>query len=123
MAKFLRSFSTNDNKSVSEIENRSLETDLEEHEKVEDPENWNPPALDTKEIYPVPMMFKLTKKAYFKEVELKFRIKGPSVQIIGLNLFSKDEIRKFRKWATEKKFHYLHFGGIRIGLAHWFVVV
>jgi len=39
MAKFLRSFSTIDKKFVSEIENRSLETDLEEHEKVEDPEN------------------------------------------------------------------------------------
>ena len=66
------------------------------------------------------MMFKLTKKAYFKEVELKVRIKGPSIQIIGLNLFSEDEIRKFRKWAAGKKLYYLHFGGIRIGLAPLF---
>jgi len=79
MANFLRSFSTIDRRSVSEVDSRSHESDLVEHEKVEDPENWNPPALNSKEIYPVPMLFKLSKKAYFKEVELKIRIKGPSV--------------------------------------------
>lgn len=65
-------------------------------------------------------MFKLTKKYYFKKVEIKIRIKGPSVQIIDLNLFSEDEIRKFKKYAKEGKFFYLQFGGIRIGLAPLF---
>jgi len=71
----------------------------------EDPESWNPPALDTKEVYPVPLMFKLSKKYYFKEVEIKVRIKGPFVQIVGLNLFSEDEIRKFKKYAKEGRFY------------------
>nr|AXB54821.1 polyprotein [Pinus nigra virus 1] len=119
-SKFLRSFSTIDKRSISEVENRSVESDLNEHEQVEDPESWNPPALDTKEIYSVPMMFKLSKKYYFKEVEVKIRIKGPHVQIIGLNIFSEDEIKKFRKYAKEGRFHYLHFGAIRIGLAPLF---
>ena len=65
-------------------------------------------------------MFKLSKKYYFKEVEIKVKIKGPVVQIIGLNIFSEDEIRKFRKYAKEGRFHYLHFGAIRIGLAPLF---
>jgi len=66
MARFLRSFSTIDKRSISEVESRSIESDVNEHEQVEDPESWNPLALDTKEVYPVPMMFKLSKKYYFK---------------------------------------------------------
>lgn len=63
-------------------------------------------------------MFK--KKSLLKEVEVTIRISGPSVQIVSLNLFSKDEIRKFKKYVEEKKYSYLHFGGIRIGLAPLF---
>lgn len=120
MANFLRSFSTIDRRSVSKVDSRSLESNLVEHEKVEDPENWNSPALNLKEIYPSLMLFKLTKKAYFKEVELKIRIKAPSVQIVGLNLFFEDKIRKFRKYVAEKRFFYLQFGGTRIRLAPLF---
>ena len=53
------------------------------------------------------MMFKLSKKYYFKEVEVKIRIKGPHVQIIGLNIFSEDEIKKFKKYAKEDFITYI----------------
>ena len=35
-------------------------------------------------------------------------------------MFSNDEIKKFRKYAKDKKYSYLHFGGLRIGLAPLF---
>lgn len=120
MANFLRSFSHIDRRSVSKVDCWSLESDSVEHEKVEDPESWNLPILSSKEVYPIPYLFSLSKKVWLKEVELKIKISGPSVQIVGLNLFSEDEIKKFRKYVAEKKFSYLHFGGIRIGLAPLF---
>lgn len=65
-------------------------------------------------------MSSLFKKIWPNEVELKIKISGSSVQIVGLNLFFEDEMKKFRKYVTEKKFSYFHFGGVRIGLAPLF---
>lgn len=51
MSNFLRLFSNIVQWIVSEVDSRSIENDHIEHEKVEDPENWNPLVLSSNEIY------------------------------------------------------------------------
>ena len=55
-----------------------------------------------------------------REVEVKIKISSPSLQIVSLSLFTTEEIKKIRQYAKDKKYSYLHFGGIRIGLAPLF---
>jgi len=120
MAHLLRSFSSIDRKVITEVSSRSVETELNEnenHEIVEDPSKWTPPALHATDIYKLPMTFVLKRKTFLKEVEITIKISSPSTQIMALNLFSDDEIKKFRQYAKEGKYYYLHFGGITIGLA------
>ena len=119
MANLLRSFSNIDRKIVSEVASRSVESE-ESHDVVDNPENWNPPSLHATDIYKLPMSFVFKSKSFLKEVEVTIKISGPAVQIVSLNLFSKDEVKKFRQYALDKKYNYLHFGGIRIGLAPLF---
>ena len=62
MAHFLRSFSSIDRKVITEVSSRSVETELNEnenHEIVEDPSKWTPPALHATDIYKLPMTFVL----------------------------------------------------------------
>lgn len=125
MAKFLRSFTTVERKVINEVSSRSVESEVpesenEKHEVVEDSSKWTPPELHSTEIYKLPMTFLLKKKNFLKEVEITIKISGPSVQILALNLFSDDEIKQFRQYARDGKYFYLHFGGIRIGLAPLF---
>ena len=54
MANLLRSFSSIDRKVITEVSSRSSESESienENHELVEDPENWTPPALNSTDIY------------------------------------------------------------------------
>jgi len=123
MANLLRSFSSIDRKVITEVSSRSVESETaenENHEIVENPANWTPPALHATDIYKLPMTFVLKRKNFLKEVEITIKISGPSIQIFALNLFSDDEIKKFRQYAKEGKYYYLHFGGIRIALAPLF---
>ena len=60
------------------------------------------------------------KKSFLKEVEITLKISGPSVQIVSLNLFSEDDIKKFKQYVKEGKYFYIHFGGIRVWLAPLF---
>lgn len=101
MANFLRSFSSIDRKVISEVASRTVESEVSEndkHEEVEDPAQWTPPALHATDIYKLPMTFILKKKNFLKEVEITIKISGPSVQIVALNIFSADEIKKFQKY-------------------------
>jgi len=123
MANLFSSFSSIDRKVISEVSSRSVESEVpenEKHEVVEDPANWTPPVLHATDIYKLPMTFILKRKTFLKEVEITIKISGPSVQIIALNIFSDDEIKKFRQYHKDGKYFYLHFGGIRIGLAPLF---
>lgn len=120
MSCLLRSFYSIDRWTVTEVDSRSTKLNHLDHEKIEDPETWNPPILTSEELYKVPSVFNISKKILLKQVELRIKISSPSIQIVGLNLFSEDEIKKFRDYVKEKKFSYLHFGGIRIVLAPLF---
>lgn len=125
MANLLRSFSSIDRKVITEVSSRSTESESvdnenQNHEIVEDPEHWTPPSLNSTDIYKLPMTFLFRKKNFLKEVEITIKISGPAVQILALNLFSDDEIKKFRQYVKDGKYFYLHFGGIRIGLAPLF---
>ena len=82
MSNFLRSFSNIDRCTIFEVDFYSIESDHIEHERVEDPESWNPPILSSKEIYQVPSMFSLSRKNWLKEVELKIKISG-SPTVVG----------------------------------------
>jgi len=87
MANLLRSFSTIDRKVITEVSSRSHESEIDEnenHEVVEDPANWNPPALHATDIYKLPMTFVLKRKSFLKEVEITIKISGPAVQILAL---------------------------------------
>ena len=99
MANFIRSFSSIDRKVITEVSSRSNESEdhveNDNHEIVEDPTMWTPPTLNSTDIYKLPMTFLFKKKNFLKEVEITIKISGPSVQILALNLFSDDEIKKF----------------------------
>lgn len=123
MANLLRSFSTIDRKVITEVSARSLESDMEPtetHEAIENTESRNPRDLHATDIYKMPLSFVFKRKSFLKEVKVTIKISGPSVQIIALNLFSDDEIKKFRQYVKDQKYAYPHFGGIRIGLAPLF---
>ena len=122
MANILRSFSSIDRKIINEFASRAVESeDLNvTHESIENLENWNPPALHATDVYKVPLSYVFKKKSFLKEVEVTIKISSPSVQTVALNLFFEDEIKKFRQYAKDKKYSYLHFCGIRIDLAPLF---
>ena len=122
MENLLRSFSSIDLKIINEVASQSLESDdpNKSHESVQNPETWNPPSLHATDVYKLPMSYVFKRKSFLKEVEVTIKFFGPSVQIVALNLFSDDEIKKFKEYSREKKYNYLHFGGIRIGLAPLF---
>ena len=122
MENLLRSFSSIDRKIINEVASRAVEFEdpNETHQSVENPENWNPPSLHATDVYKLPLSYVFKKKSFLKEVEVTIKIFGLSIEIVALNLFSEDEIKKFRQYAKEKKYNYLHFGGIRIGLAPLF---
>ena len=105
MANLLLSFSTIDRKIINEVASRAVESDdpNESHESVENPKTWNPPSLHVTDVYKLPMSYVFKKKSFLKEVEVTIKISGPSVQIVALNLFCDDEIKKFRKYAKDKK--------------------
>lgn len=123
MSNLLCSFSTIDHKVITEVSSRSHESEIDNaknHKVVETPANRNPPALYATDVYKIQMSFVLKRKSFLKEVEVTIKSSGPVVQILALNLFSDDEIKKFQQYVKEKKYSYLHFGGIRIGPAPLF---
>jgi len=123
MANLLCSFSSIDRKIITEVSSRAVKFDLESteaHEAIEHPKKWNPPALHATNIYKVPLSYAFNIIFFLKEVEVTIKISGPAVQIVTLNLFSDDKIKKFRQYVKDQKYSYLHFGGIRIGLAPLF---
>jgi len=123
MTNLIRSFPRLERHIVSEVDSKSIEKDIDfekELETIENLESWNPPTLHATDVYKTPLSNTFQKNMLLKEVELKIKIFDPSVQIISLSLFTNEEIKKFRQYAKDKKYSYLHFGGIRIGLAPLF---
>jgi len=104
MANLLHSFSSIDQKVITEVSLRAIESDLEStepHEVVENPESWNPPAPHATDVYKIPLSFVFKRKYFLKEVEVTIKISGPAVQTVALNLFSGDEIKKFRQYVKD----------------------
>lgn len=104
MANMFCSFLSINRKVITEVSAHSLESDIdttENHEAIEYPESWNPPSLHATDVYKMPLSFVFKRKSFLKEVEVTIKISGPVVQIIALNLFSDDEIKKFRQYVKD----------------------
>lgn len=87
---------------------------------VKDPATWNPLELKSTDVYKNTSLASIRKKILLKEVELTIKIEREATQIVGLNVFTIEDLAKFKKYASDKKYSYIHFGGIRIGLAPLF---
>lgn len=102
---------------IVEIDRREAEYDIG---NVKDPTTWNPLKLKSTDVYKNTSLASIRKKILLKEVELTIKIEGEATQIVGLNVFTIEDLAKFKKYASDKKYSYVHFGGIRIGLAPLF---
>jgi hypothetical protein len=117
LSRISRSLSLVEKRRVEEVNTRTYELDLPE---VENPQDWNPPKLESSEVYKSQPLDKLRRKILIKETELRIKIAGPNTQVVNLNIFGEEELKKFAEYVKNNKYSYLHFGGIRIGLAPLF---